>query len=218
MEPRIKSCKGAFEESPSRNKRLRAVAAFDLGDLDTYYTRPMPPSGSKPLDVDRLADGEADIDFSVSLAELPRLRSRLASAEGTVDGHVHFSREAGIAVAEVRMSGTASLQCQRCMERMTTPVETSVRVALLPLAADVARVPEDLEPMLAPGGRISIDELVEEELMLFLPIVPLHENSPACGASVPPPLAQDEVEEPTTTQKPFAQLQELLARKDKTGQ
>jgi uncharacterized protein len=189
-----------------------------LGDLDTYYTRPMPPSGSKPLDVDRLADGEADIDFSVSLAELPRLRSRLASAEGTVGGHVHFSREVGIAVAEVRMSGTASLQCQRCMERMTTPVETSVRVALLPSAADVARVPEDLEPMLAPGGRISIDELVEEELMLFLPIVPLHENSPACGASVPPPLAQDEVEEPTTTQKPFAQLQELLARKDKTGQ
>jgi uncharacterized metal-binding protein YceD (DUF177 family) len=100
------------------------------------------------------------------------------------------------------------------MERMTTPIETSVRVALLPSEADVARVPEDLEPMLAPGGRISIDELVEEELMLFLPIVPLHENSPACGAPVPPPEARDEVEEPMTTQKPFANLSELLKRKD----
>jgi len=72
--------------------------------------------------------------------------------------------------------------------------------------------------MLAPGGRISIEELVEEELMLFLPIVPLHENSPACGASVlrPPPV-QGDLGEPTT-QKPFAQLQELLGRKDKTGQ
>jgi len=174
----------------------------------------MSSHGSKPLDVDRLVDGEADIDFTVSLTELPRLRSRLASVEGAVSGHVHFSRELGTAVAEVRISGTASLQCQRCMERMTTPIETSVRVALLPSETDVARVPEDLEPMLAPGGRISIDELVEEELMLFLPIVPLHENSPACGASVPAPEAQDEVQEPTTTQKPFANLSELLKRKD----
>src|SRR5690242_429083 len=102
----------------------------------------MSSHGSKPLDVDRLADGEADIDFTVSLAELPRLRSRLASVEGVVSGHVRFSRELGIAVAEIRMDGTANLQCQRCMETMTTPVETSVRVALLPSEADVARVPD----------------------------------------------------------------------------
>ena len=60
----------------------------------------MSPPWSKPLDIDRLADGEADIDFAVPLAELPRLRSQLASVEGMVRGRVHFTRESGLVVAE----------------------------------------------------------------------------------------------------------------------
>jgi len=77
----------------------------------------MSPPGSEPLDIDRLADGEADVDFSVPVAELPRLRSRL-EASGSVEGSVHFTREAGLAVAELTVRGTAVLQCQRCMEKL----------------------------------------------------------------------------------------------------
>ncbi len=167
------------------------------------------------LDIDRLADREGDVDFSVALAELPRLRSRLAGAEGSVRGHVHFARASGLAVAELSLTGTASLQCQRCMERMEVPVETRARVALIPTEADANRVPDDLEPMLAPGGRIAIPEMVEEELMLFLPIVPLHGNPAECAAgadSSPASGAAAENETPTM-QRPFERLQELLKRK-----
>ncbi len=181
-----------------------------MRDLDTYYTRPMSPPGSKPLDVDRLADSKADIDFTVSLAELPRLRSRLASVAGTVSGHVHFSRESGFVIADLTLNGTATLECQRCVESMTVPVETGARVALLLTETDMSRVPEDLEPMLAPGGRISVAELVEEELMLSLPIVPLHETEAECAVRpAGPPQADDER---MTTQKPFERLAELLKR------
>jgi len=186
---------------------------FDLEDSRTYYTRPMSPAGSRSLDIDRLADGQADVDFSVALAELPRLRSRLAGVDGTVRGRVHFTRERGLAVAELAMSGSAGLQCQRCMGRMEVPVSTSARIALIAAEADIGKVPEDLEPMLAPGGRVDTGDIVEEELMLFLPIVALHEEDSACvadgrrgGAEAPP-------EEPVT-QKPFERLQELLRRRD----
>ena len=171
----------------------------------------MSPPGSEPLDIDRLADGEADIDFSVPIAELSRLRSRLEASGGVVQGRVHFTREAGLAVAELTVRGTAVLQCQRCMEKLEAPVETRSRVALIPNESEAARVPEDLEPMLAAGGRISIRQIVEEELMLFLPIVPSHENAAECA-----PLGSDaagEPEVPVETQRPFAQLQELLKRK-----
>jgi uncharacterized protein len=181
---------------------------FDLRESRTYYTRPMSPPGSEPLDIDRLADGEADLDFSVPVAELPRLRSRLEGVGGLVDGSVHFTREAGFAVAELDLRGTATLQCQRCMEKMEVPVETRSRVALIPTEADVSRVPEDLEPMLAPGGRIGIRQIVEEELMLSLPIVPLHEDASDCASAGP-----KSEPEPQTTQRPFEQLQELLKRK-----
>ncbi|MBV8854191.1 MAG: hypothetical protein JOY91_12355, partial [Sinobacteraceae bacterium] len=45
---------------------------------------------SKPLDVERLADGGADVDFAVPVAELPRLRSRIAGVSGEIRGRVHF--------------------------------------------------------------------------------------------------------------------------------
>jgi len=197
--------RNTFEKQELTPRRI-----FDLPESRTYYTRPMSPPGSEPLDIDRMADGEADIDFSVPVAELPRLRSRL-EVGGVAHGSVHFTREAGLAVAELNLRGKAVLQCQRCMGQLQMPVDTRSRVALIPSEADASRVPEDLEPMLAPGGRISIREIVEEELMLFLPIVPSHGNAAECVQTAPG--GGVEQEGPAVTQRPFEQLQELLKKR-----
>ena len=181
-----------------------------MAPLDTYYTRPMSPPWSKPLDVDRLSEAEADIDFAVPLAELPRLRAQLASVAGEVSGRVHFRRMAGVAVAELTLTGTARLVCQRCLQPMELPVEASAEVGLVAAEADVSRVPGELEPVLAPEGRISVGELVEEELLLTLPIVPLHAEGDACAAGDAAPLAGSGRH--AETQRPFQQLAELLKR------
>jgi uncharacterized protein len=172
----------------------------------------MSPPWSKPLDVDRLAEAEADVDFAVPLAELPRLRAQLANVAGQVHGRVHFRRVANIPVAALMLEGTARLVCQRCLGAMEVGVEAAAEVGLVATEADVSRVPEELEPVLAPEGRISVGELVEEELLLTLPIVPRHAESDACNAVPADPLAQSKREEGGETQKPFAQLAELLKR------
>src|ERR1700722_1703825 len=94
---------------------------------------------SKPLNVDRLSEAEADVDFVIPLAELPRLRAQLASVAGEVHGRVHFRRAAGIAVAEVKIEGTASLVCQRCLETMQLGGEPSTEVGLIATEADANR-------------------------------------------------------------------------------
>lgn len=178
---------------------------------DTYYTRPMSPPWSKPLDVDRLSEAEADVDFAVPLAELPRL-AQLAGLSGEVRGRAHFRRSAGIAVVELQFSGTAHLRCQRCLGAFDVGVEAKTEVGLVATEADGSRVPEELEPVLAPQGRISVGELVEEELLLTLPIVPLHADGAECQvAEEAPTLPADEAGR-GETQKPFAQLAELLKR------
>ena len=171
----------------------------------------MSPPWSKPLDIDRLADSEADIAFVVSLAELPRLRSRLDGVSGTVGGHVRFSRESGFVVVDLEVSGTAMLTCQRCVQPMSEPVSSSARVALIATEADMGRVPDDLEPMLAAGGRMSVGELVEEELLLALPIVPLHARGADCVVARDAPLVSEDGPS-QTKQKPFERLSELLKR------
>jgi uncharacterized protein len=168
----------------------------------------MSPPWSKPLDIDRLADGEADIDFAVPLAELPRLRTQVANIGGEVRGRVHFARESGFVIAELTLSGTATLTCQRCLEALIEPVQSSARVALITAESDATRVPEHLEPVLAAGGRVTVGELVEEELLLALPIVPLHGEKSGCGAATAGPDPQ----ELQTTQRPFEGLGELFKR------
>ena len=163
---------------------------------------------SKPLDVDRLSEAEADVDFVIPLAELPRLRAQLASVAGEVHGRVHFRRAAGIPVAELTVNGTARLVCQRCLETMEVGVEASTEVGLIATEADANRVPEELEPVLAPEGRISVGELVEEELLLTFPIVPLHGAGAACAAGAAAGAPQPAAGE--ATHKPFARLGELL--------
>jgi uncharacterized protein len=167
----------------------------------------MSPPWLRPLEVDRLADGGAEVDFAIPLAELSGLRPERPGVAGDVAGRAHFMRERGFAVAELSLSGSATLECQRCLQPLQLPLQTRVRIALVDSEEKAARVPEDLEAVLASGGRISIGELVTEELLLSLPIVPLHSGARQCGVSAATG------EEGAETHRPFAQLADLLKRK-----
>ena len=143
----------------------------------------MSPPWSRPLEVDRLADGGADVDFAIPLAELSGLRPQRARCRRQgARARCSFTRERGLAVAQLTLEGTATLECQRCMQPLEFALNSQVRVALWHSEAEAARVPEELEPVLAPGGRISIGELVTEELLVELPIVPLHEGDARCAS------------------------------------
>jgi DUF177 domain-containing protein len=173
----------------------------------------MSPPWSQPLDVDRLARGEAEIEFDVPLAELPRLKSRIAGIGGSVRGAARFGQQSGFAVAELSLAGKATLQCQRCMQAMELALDSTTHVALILQEADAAEVPEELEPVLAREGRISAGALVEEELLLALPIVPLHEELRDCVVPPSAPLVVADEAPEQVTQRPFEGLDELLRHK-----
>jgi len=170
------------------------------------------PPWSQPLEVERLSRSAADVDFALELAELPGLRSLHGGVAGSVQGHVQFGREQGVAIAELTFTGSATLECQRCMRPMQQPLEVHARFALAASETEAEQVPQELETVLAPGGRTTIAALVAEELLLTLPIVPLHAQgaeahcAPAPAPAAAAPGAQGE------THKPFARLGELLKR------
>ena len=167
------------------------------------------PRESERLEIEELAERRAEIPFQVSLSQLGRLKNTFPEVQGTVSGTARFEKRAGLAVAELTFAGAARLTCQRCLGPMECTLRSHARVALLP-TEDASAVPEDLEPMWAPDGRIGIVDLVEEELMLALPIVPLH--APPCTAERPS--GADEPDMPAqTSQRPFAQLKELMKGK-----
>jgi len=178
---------------------------FDLGRVDTYYTRPMSEAWSKPRDVGALADEQADLELAIPLAEFSRVRARLGALEGAISGHVHFGRDGEFAVAALEVSGSVPLVCQRCLKLMPWKIDGRALVALIAADSQADRVPEHLEPMLAAGGKISLRDLLEEELLLALPIVAMHSDARGCE-----PAAR--ADEDRAVQRPFERLGELLKR------
>ncbi len=123
---------------------------------------------SKLLDIGPLADGRAEVEFSIPLKEFPRVLPLLAAPDGAARGRVAFSREGRIVVAEISVAAEATLQCQRCLSPLMWPLSVTGRAALVATPADAERVPATLETVLVPEYRVSIRDLVAEELLLAL--------------------------------------------------
>lgn len=164
----------------------------------------MPADWSRTVEVERLADVGEVREFDLPFAELPRLVAELASLDGVARCRVAFARERGFPVADIDVRARLPLRCQRCLQSAPLEVHQSSRVWLVaePDAAD--RLEAGIEPVLAPEGRIALRDLVEEELLLAVPLVPRHENEADCGRNAS---AEAEVK-----QTPFAGLGELLKR------
>ncbi len=169
----------------------------------------MPEDWSKLRDVDPLADGRACMDLEVPLADFPRLTSQLAETTGRARARVCFGRAAGGPVAEITVAAEPRLICQRCLTPVSWPVSGSETVALVRNADEADRAPATFETVLAEDGRVSLRDLVEEELLVRLPLVARHEEGCAPQVAEEPAAPEEE------RQRPFADLQQLLRSRDK---
>jgi len=105
-------------------------------------------------------------------------------------------------------STVVSLTCQRCLQPMDETLQIDRRLRFVRGEDEAARLDEMSEDdVLELPQRLDLLGLVEDELILALPLVPRHERCP-----VPLPLRDDDVaEEPAP--RPFAAL-EALRRRD----
>jgi uncharacterized protein len=176
----------------------------------------MPGGASKLRDVRKLSDARASLDLDVPVAQLAALPAELIAGGGPLHVQVQFGREQGQMVAQLTLRGQLELVCQRCMGPMPWRVDTSSRVLLIESESEADGAPAEWETYLAAEGRLSIEALAAEELLLALPIVALHEPGTVCAAGA----SQDAQEpEPETreqvTARPFEDLRALLDQRPK---
>lgn len=111
----------------------------------------------------------------VPLAAFPRLVDSLADSQGECRFRLSFDRDAlGIAAVEVEADTQLPLICQRSLQRFLFPVHVQQKLGLLKSEQEEAGLPSDVEPVLVDAeGELRLLELVEDELILALPVVPL---------------------------------------------
>ncbi|MGB5201227.1 MAG: YceD family protein [Sedimenticolaceae bacterium] len=118
---------------------------------------------------------------AIPLADLPRLAPLLTSTEGEAAFVLEFDRDATRrATVHVKVQATLALQCQRCLETMTLPVNGESRLVVVDGPAEAERLPEDVDPLLVEDAALVLRSLIEDELILAIPPSPMH-SSDACA-------------------------------------
>lgn len=179
--------------------------------LDPYHTRPMPATPDEPVDAIVLAGREAVVERSYDLAGLPRA-DRAGALPGTgITVRFRFSRAEGGIGIDTGLTGQVVLTCQRCLRPVIIPIEGDSALVVVADDAAAERVPEDREPIVAEANHVDLTWLAEEELLLALPLVPLHGE--ACSAAVESEAVAVVGEPPEgKRQKPFENLRDLLKK------
>ncbi|MCM2308054.1 MAG: YceD family protein [Sulfuritalea sp.] len=138
------------------------------------------------LDCLEFARSGGVLERSVGLAELPRLADVLVTSEGFLSVRLEGWRDdAGKSWLQVDIAGEPVLCCQRCLGGVKFPLAISSRLQLI--APGEAWPDDDLVDHSADAitaeKALAVLSLVEDEVLLALPIAPRHEHCEAPSAN-----------------------------------
>jgi len=180
------------------------------------YMQSLPTRFDPMLYVRRAYEGEGRL----SLKTMARLQNRLLDQEGEITYQVAFGVDAqSIKFVRGQVTGICHLQCQRCLESVDYNLYQEFQLGLVRSEQEADQLPQQYEPLILDEDceTISMTDLVEEEILLALPIVHVHEEG-QCSVKVPvaaqaPVVDQEQQQKPRVN--PFAVLKELKDLKQK---
>ena len=162
------------------------------------------PNSRVPEHVDawRMVAARREFEGRIPLAAMSRLRGSLLEPDGDVRYTLAFDTDAlQVPFAELRIEAELPLECQSSLRRFLLPVQLVQRLGLIRDEADEAALPPDYEALLVDAdGMLYPAVLVEDELILALPVVPVAPDAEAVERDFAPTV------EEAAKANPFAAL------------
>ncbi len=161
------------------------------------------------IDPHRAAQGERVFSGTVPVTWLKRVEDLLdaPTADETLAFRLRVWKDAqGHPRLDLSLDGAVPMTCQRTLDRYLQPIASESDLTVVESEAELARLPEDADPKVCEAGRLQLIELIEDEVLLQLPVVPVRPDSEPVVQAGDPPIEPDE---PTS---PFAALEELKKR------
>ncbi len=163
-----------------------------------------------PESVDFLKQVERNACFEVAwpVSRFARLAEAICNNQGEVTARLKFGTRAGTPCLDGYVQAELELRCERCLGPVKQHIESGFRFGLISSADEADLLPKEFEPLLASDAEQSLLELVEDELLLSLPIVARHDE--ACS-EVLQKHKKDDDEVQHDTYRPFAALKDLMS-------
>lgn len=154
----------------------------------------------------QLADKGRTFKGEMALSELPRLEGVILNPDGRVDVEISFGRAGKISAVTGHIDAALELQCQCCLEPLAWPVHSELNLAVVTSLDEAHLLPEPYEPLWLERENIALRDIIEEELVLALPVIPQHVQ---CGSGASQSSVSDDRKVVPLRDNPFAVLNKL---------
>lgn len=123
-----------------------------------------------------LCDRRETLEGEILLKELKRVLPLIKNQRGYVIFYLKFGREKGFPFINGFIQTHLTFECQRCGKAVSYDI--NVKPCMSPVKDDyeAKQLPRAYDPLLITSEKVTLVELVEEELLLSLPMIPRHEQ------------------------------------------
>lgn len=157
------------------------------------------------IDGFEFARSGARLSGSWQAKDFPRLRDALYASQGTLRYELQgLPQEQGRPALRLRVEGVLQLACQRCLGPLEYALRSQALLLLFGHEAEIAATAVEVEgpERIVAEKEMSVLDLVEDEVLLAIPVAPRHEQCGTRGADAP-----------GAQQRPFAGLRALMGGK-----
>lgn len=164
-------------------------------------------SGQLPRHIDpqRFAAQRLNVSGQLLLKLMSRLAKTLVNADGEADVNLDFGiDDEGYTYITGNVQASVQLECQRCLLGCDQQLRCEVSLAVVKTEEEAKQLPSHYDPFLVTDDKMLFSQLVEDELLLALPIVAYHAKG-ECSMQHSTTEAEPAPKKPS----PFAVLAEL---------
>ncbi len=167
------------------------------------------------IDPQKAAEGHRTFSGTIALSRMERLKEFLANDAGEARFTAAFEKDSLVGVSiQIEVDAVLWLVCQRSLEPYQEVIKRSSQLGVVEDISQEGLLPEGYEGILLEHGKIAFLVMIEDELLLALPQVPVNPDLPALDADAEEGglLGELSGQQPTQQlkQQPFAGLADQL--------
>jgi len=137
------------------------------------------------IDPFRYADQCLSLSGLVKYTDMQRLQSSLLSSEGVAQVELQFrTDEQGLTCIKGQVQAELTIQCQRCIQPFKYEIICDFSLAVVNTLEEASVLPEQYDPVVVKDKHIALRELIEDEIILNMPIIARHKEED-CSVALP---------------------------------
>lgn len=165
------------------------------------FEQPLP----KRIKPAKLARQQRTLEGFLPLASMPLLVQDCVSDQGKVEASLELKMAGSLATLSGQAQAELTMTCQRCLEPTLITLKVDISLAFVATEEQAENLSSEYEPCFQLEEEVVLAEVLEQELILALPIVAYHDS---CQQEA---VNQPREEEPAAPKRPnpFAVLEQL---------